>query len=85
MAKKKSHTQDEKFVLSLFEEVKFLEEKDVPFDRYIIGRKAGISEKAVDAICKLLVQANFIKKASQNEIYLTPHGEKLANRLSEEF
>ena len=49
-----------------------------PFDRYEIGKKAGINPKGVDAICKLLLQANFIRRAEEKHVYLTKNGEDLA-------
>ncbi|MFY7979877.1 MAG: hypothetical protein ACOVON_07505 [Sediminibacterium sp.] len=60
------------------------EEMDTPFNRYEIGKRAQIQPKAVDAICKLLVQANFIKKLGECDVYITPHGQSLANKLLEE-
>jgi len=83
--KKNNHTPDEKFMLRLMEEAEKKEEMDTPFDRYQIGKLAGLQERGVDATCKLLVQANFIKKASQTEIYITPHGEKLVRDLRLEY
>lgn len=79
-----AHTKDEHFVIALYEAAKASGEIDTSFDKYAIGEMAKINPKAVDAICKLLIQANFIKKRGELEIYLTSHGEKLALSLLEE-
>jgi predicted transcriptional regulator len=76
-----NRTKDENYMLSLYEEAEKTGELTAAIDRYHVGKAANISEKAVDAICKLLVQANFVKKAAENEVYLTPHGIKLVERL----
>jgi len=80
----KARTSDERFVLSLYETAQASENMDDPHDRYAVGQRVGLSPKAVDAICKLLVQANFIKRADGDTIYLTKHGESLALRLLDE-
>lgn len=80
----KSHTKDELFVIRLYEAAKDSGDVENGFDKYQIGERAKINPKAVDAISKLLIQANFIKKRGENEVYLTPHGEKLALQLLEE-
>ncbi len=74
-------TKDENFVLWLYRTASESGDLENSFDRYEIGAKAGVNPKAVDAICKLLVQANFIRKAGESEIRLTSHGEQLALRL----
>ena len=84
MSQKKGHTQDERLMIGLYELASKSEEMDTPFNRYEVGKLANLNPKAVDAICKLLVQANFIKKSSEEEIYLTSHGQKLAEKLLEE-
>lgn len=80
----KHYTKDENFVLALYEEALETGNPENPVDRYAAGNRAGLNPKGVDAICKLLVQANFIKKESETEIYLTPHGLKLVDRLKSE-
>lgn len=84
MPRKPHHTKDENFVLSLYEEAQASGDVENPIERYQAGTRAGLSPKAVDAICKLLVKANFIRKASETEIHLTPHGIALAERLDKE-
>lgn len=81
---KQARTTDEKLILALYEAAKNSGELSTRFNRYNIGKAAGIQPKGVDAICKLLIQANFIKKEDPDFIYITPHGESLAKRLLEE-
>ena len=76
-----NRTKDENYILSLYEEAEKTGNLEGAIDRYQAGRSANINEKGVDTICKLLIQANFIKKASENEVYLTPNGVKLVERL----
>ncbi|HEV8050855.1 MAG TPA: hypothetical protein VGP47_00055 [Parachlamydiaceae bacterium] len=76
-----NRTKDENFILGLYEEAEKAGELEGPIDRYQAGIAAHISPKGVDTICKLLMQANFIKKANENEIYLTPNGIKLVEKL----
>ena len=74
-------TKDENFIMSLYEEAEKTGDLENVIDRYQAGMAAHISPKGVDTICKLLLQANFIKKANENEIYLTPNGIKLVEKL----
>ncbi len=74
-------TKDEIFIIKLYEEAMKQSEIDDPLDRYKIGDLAGLQQRGVDAICNLLIRSNFIKKKGENEIYITPHGEKLARSL----
>lgn len=80
----KARTPDERFILCAYQTAQALGDISANLNRYEVGRQAGINPKGVDAICKLLVQANFIKKSSEEEIYLTKNGEELALRLTEE-
>lgn len=80
----KHRTKDELFLICLYEEAKKLGEVDTVLNRYDVGRCAHMHERGVDATCKLLVQANFIKKDGEYGIYLTPHGEKLVLQLLDE-
>lgn len=79
----KGRTKDETFVLRLYEEACKQEEQDDPLDRYAIGHLAGLQKTAVDTICNLLAQANFIKKQGPIHISITPHGARLAERIKE--
>lgn len=76
-----NRTKDENFIMCLYEEAEKTGDLEGALDRYQVGLAANIHPKGVDTICKLLIQANFIKKASENEIYLTPHGIKLVEKL----
>jgi len=74
-------TKDENFIMSLYEEAEKTGDLENVIDRYQAGLVAHISPKGVDTICKLLLQANFIKKANENEAYLTPNGIRLVEKL----
>lgn len=78
------HTKDERFVICLYENAKAGGDLETRFDRYAVGVQVSLHERGVDAICKLLVQANFIKKDGEADIYLTPNGITLAERLLKE-
>ena len=76
-----SKTKDEQFVLWLYRTAKEAGDVEGALNRYEVGAKAGLKQKGVDAICKILIQANFIRKADEEQVRLTPHGIKLAERL----
>lgn len=78
-------TKDELFVITLFHEADKMGDSHTPISRYEIGEACGLTSKSVDAICKLLVQANFIKKSNEGDVYLTDHGLSLAKQLVEEY
>lgn len=80
----KHHTKDEQFMICLYENAKTADDMEAVFNRYEIGRQVSMHERGVEATCKLLVKANFIKKDSESEIYLTPHGVSLVEKLLEE-
>lgn len=77
----KARTKDEKFMLALYEEALKTEKMETPFNRYEIGHTIGLHPKGVDTICTLLLQANFIKKESKEEVYITEHGIQLVQTL----
>lgn len=81
---KKAKTPDERFIICIYEAASKMADVHAPLNRYEIGHMAGLQPKGVDAICKLLIQANFIKKGDNTNIYLTNNGEALALRLLEE-
>lgn len=81
----RARTKDETFMLRLFDEASKLSSIEDPVDRYAIGKLAGLHPKAVDTICVLLGQANFIKKHSKTEISITPQGIKLVENLKTEI
>lgn len=76
-----NRTKDENYILSLHEEAVASGDPQGSIDRYKAGDRAHLYPKAADTICKLLVQANFIKKDGEVNVYLTPHGLKLIERL----
>lgn len=82
---KKAKTPDERFLVCIYEEALKTGDLETPLDKYAVGSLAGLHAKGIDAICKLLVQANFIKKKGEKEITLTPHGEKLVLQLLDEW
>lgn len=77
----RARTKDETFMLRLYEEASKQSDVEDPLDRYQIGQLAGLNQKAVDTICNLLAQANFIKKHGKVEVSITPHGIKLVEGL----
>lgn len=80
----KSRTSDEKFIIAIYLAQEKVEEENHPFDLYEIGHSIGLHPRGVNAISKLLLQANFIRKAGQDMVYITEHGASLAKRLLEE-
>lgn len=78
---KKALTKDEQFMVKLYQEALKLPDKEDPMDRYVIGQFVGLQKKAVDTICVLLGQANFIKKHGPVEVAITPHGINLVLSL----
>jgi predicted transcriptional regulator len=81
---KKARTQDEKLILSLYDFAAKSGDLFAPFNKYDVGKLAGLQPKGVDTILKLLVQANFVKKSGESDIYLTQNGERLALQLLDE-
>lgn len=77
----KHRTKDETLILCLYEYAKESGDIHNPVSRYEVGNRAKLHPKGVDAICKLLLQANFIKKSGEVDIYLTKNGEELVLRL----
>jgi hypothetical protein len=80
----KARTKDEKFLLSLYEMAMQGDDPYAPKNKYEVGHRVGLAPKGVNTICVLLCQANFIKKAGDEEVYLTKHGENLVLRLLSE-
>lgn len=81
MMTQKARTKDESFMIKLHAEASKLTDIHDPLDRYIIGEMVGLNKKAVDTICVLLAQANFIKKQGPAEISITNHGINLVESL----
>lgn len=80
------YTTDEKYILATYQTAIALGDISTPLNKYEVGRSVGINPKGVDAISKLLIQANFLKKALEGDdmVYLTKNGESLALRLLDE-
>ena len=74
-------TKDERYVLSLFEMAKEMGELTASLDKYAAGDRIGIHQKSVNNICKLLIQANFIKKEGESSVVFTSRGLSLAEKL----
>lgn len=74
-------TKDTKFMLALYDIAKERGDIYMPINRYEVGEKISLQDRGVNAICKLLVQANFIKKEDEEQVYLTEHGLSLVKRL----
>jgi hypothetical protein len=81
---KKATTKDELFLIKLYELALKKGSPEEEVDRYVIGKAIGMQDHGIDTIIKHLAQANFIKKCSDNCIYLTPHGINLVEHLREE-
>ena len=81
---KKATTKDELFLLKLYELAVKKGSPEEEIDRYAIGKAIGMQNHGIDTIIKHLAQANFIKKCSDNCIYLTLHGISLVEYLKME-
>lgn len=81
MSQHQAWTKDEKFLIALYEAALDAGEIDRPFDRYEIGKRINLHPRGTDTICTLLLQANFIKKGEEKEVYLTTNGEVLVKSL----
>jgi len=80
----RARTKDESFMLKLHQEALKLSDIEDPLDRYQIGALCGLQPKAVDTICTLLAQANFIKKQGKIDVSMTQHGIRLVESLLHE-
>lgn len=74
-------TKDTKFMLALYDIAKERGDIYMPINRYEVGKKIALQDRGVNAICKLLVQANFIRKEDEELVYLTEHGFSLIKNL----
>ncbi len=81
---KKATTKDELFLVKLYQMASQLGGPFEEIDRYAIGRAIGQNDKGINAISRLLAQANFIKNGEGNAVYLTPHGLNLVHQLLEQ-
>ena len=80
----KNRTKDENYIICLYDEAEKSGNLENPIDRYHVATCAHLHPKAGNTICKLLIQANFIKKSGEVDVYLTPHGIQLVERLRNE-
>ncbi|HRD55202.1 MAG TPA: hypothetical protein PLC42_02285 [Parachlamydiaceae bacterium] len=80
----RAKTQDERFIIALYELSQESDKERFTISKYSVGEKISLHPRGVNAICKLLLQANFIKKSSEEEIYITENGASLAKRLLDE-
>ena len=78
------YTKDEQLIISLYELALERGDAESECERSAVGSRANISDKTMKALCQQLVRGNFIRKASESEIYLTEQGILLAQRLLEE-
>ena len=76
----RAKTKDEIFMMRLYEEALKKDDIEDSVDRYYIGTLAGLHATAVDTICNLLAQANFIRKHGKEEISITPHGSEVSGK-----
>jgi hypothetical protein len=78
MAKK---TDDEKFLIKVYETVKVGGDCYAEVDPYEVGRGIGQRERRVRAMVALLLRSNFLKKASDDRVALTQKGVGLVEDL----
>jgi hypothetical protein len=78
---KKGRTKDESFIVALYQEAHKQTDHTRFYDPYAIGKSIGLQQTAVNTICVLLGQANFIKKNGNKEIAITKHGITLAEDI----
>lgn len=80
----KAMTKDEIFVLKLYELAMQLGTPYELIDCLEIAKAIGQNTKGAQVIARDLAQANFIKKAEDNRVYLTDHGLKLVDQIIEQ-
>ena len=81
---KKATTKDELFLVKLYQMALERGDPHEEVDRYAIGRAIGQNDRGINAISRLLAQANFIKNGEGAAVYLTPHGLNLVHQLLEQ-
>lgn len=80
---KKGTTKDELFLIKLYEFASKLGSPQEAIDRYEIGRAIGQNDRGTYVISRDLAQANFVKKAEDEAVYLTDNGIRLVESLLE--
>jgi len=79
----RAQTKDQRFLLRLYELAEAEGDIYIPFNRYDIGEAVGLQKRAIETICRSLLQCNFIKKSGDEAIHLTPNGVKLVSEFLE--
>ncbi len=74
-------TKEQRFLMTLYVIANRHGDVFSPIDRKEVGEECGFLPKGVDTITQQLLQTNFVVKAGERKISLTPHGEKLALAL----
>jgi hypothetical protein len=82
---KRATTKDELFLLKLYELSLLAGHSKAPIDRFVVGRAIGQNDRGANIIARDLAQANFVKKAEGDAVYLTDHGLRLVQHLLEEI
>jgi hypothetical protein len=70
----KPKTKDEQFLIKLHELAMQRGDYAQEIDRYTVGRAIGQNDRGVNTIVILLAKANFVKKGSDDTVYLTELG-----------
>jgi hypothetical protein len=73
----RGQTKDQRFLLTLYERAQLQGDLYTPFSRFEIGESVGLQKKAINTICRDLLQCNFLKKDGPDDVHLTKHGEEL--------
>lgn len=81
MKDQKKSTQDERYLITLYEEGKKKGDLHAKANKFEIGRMVGMQKTAVVTITKLLLRCNFIKQEGDEEVYLTPHGVRFVEEI----
>ncbi|MEM1282720.1 MAG: hypothetical protein AAGG81_04120 [Chlamydiota bacterium] len=79
----RAQTKDQRFLLALYERAMQQGDVATPFSRYEIGESIGLHKKAINTICRDLLQCNFLKKEGPDDVYLTKNGEALVLSILE--
>lgn len=78
---KRATTKDELFLLKLYHLSVLAGHEKAPIDRFVVGRALGQNDRGANIIARDLAQANFVKKAEEDAVYLTDHGLNLVREL----
>ncbi len=80
----KGKTKEEKYLVNVYQTALKLGDIYCAVDRFEVGNAIGLHPRGIKTISHQLTQANFIKKISDSQVSLTPHGEKLVHNLIDE-